>query len=91
MIREHDEFVWLHDRFTENEDYAGIMVCFFAILLHSERHAHYHDGSIFVVQIPPPPPRPNFDEPRIKLAKLREGEATMTKEEYNKMKQELEA
>lgn len=66
VIREHEEFVWLHDRFTENEDYAGIM-------------------------IPPPPPRPNFDEPRVKLAKLREGEATMTKEEYNKMKQELEA
>lgn len=69
-------------------------------------------------QIPPAPPRPDFDEPRHKLAKLREGqslldtctflslphpllllhyffvytgEESMTKEEYSKMKQELEA
>jgi sorting nexin-5/6/32 len=41
--------------------------------------------------IPPAPPRPDFDEPRHKLAKLREGEESMTKEEYSKMKQELEA
>lgn len=26
-MREHEEFVWLHDRFVENEDYAGILVC----------------------------------------------------------------
>lgn len=65
-VREHDEFVWLHDRFVENEEYAGII-------------------------IPPAPPKPDFDEPRHKLAKLREGEETMTKEEYSKMKQELEA
>ena len=26
-VREHEEFVWLHDRFVENEDYAGILVC----------------------------------------------------------------
>ena len=25
-VREHDEFVWLHDRFVENEEYAGIIV-----------------------------------------------------------------
>ena len=25
-VREHDEFVWLHDRYVENEDYAGIIV-----------------------------------------------------------------
>lgn len=65
-VREHDEFVWLHDRFVENEDYAGII-------------------------IPPAPPKPDFDEPRHKLAKLREGEESMTKEEYTKIKQELEA
>lgn len=65
-VREHDEFIWLHDRFIENEQYAGII-------------------------IPPAPPRPDFDEPRHKLAKLREGEESMTKEEYSKMKQELEA
>lgn len=65
-VRERDEFVWLHDRFVENEEYAGII-------------------------IPPPPPKPDFDEPRHKLAKLREGEEALTKEEYTKMKQELEA
>lgn len=65
-VREHEEFIWLHDRFIENEEYAGII-------------------------IPPPPPKPDFDDPRQKLAKLREGEESMTKEEYTKMKQELEA
>uniref|UniRef100_A0A3Q0RII6 Sorting nexin n=1 Tax=Amphilophus citrinellus TaxID=61819 RepID=A0A3Q0RII6_AMPCI len=41
--------------------------------------------------IPPAPPKPDFDSPREKMHKLGEGEATMTKEEYTKMKQELEA
>lgn len=41
--------------------------------------------------IPPAPPRPDFDASREKLQKLGEGEGTMTKEEYTKMKQELEA
>jgi sorting nexin-5/6/32 len=43
------------------------------------------------MQIPPPPPRPNFDASREKLQRLGEGEGTMTKEEFTKMKQELEA
>lgn len=46
---------------------------------------------VFVFQIPPAPPRPDFDASREKLQKLGEGEGTMTKEEFNKMKQELEA
>lgn len=66
VVRQHEEFVWLHDRFEENEDYAGFI-------------------------IPPAPPRPDFDASREKLQKLGEGEGTMTKEEFNKMKQELEA
>lgn len=45
----------------------------------------------FLFQIPPPPPRPNFDASREKLQRLGEGEGTMTKEEFTKMKQELEA
>lgn len=28
-VREHEEFVWLHDRFVENEDYAGIIVSYY--------------------------------------------------------------
>lgn len=43
------------------------------------------------LQIPPAPPRPDFDASREKLQKLGEGEGTITKEEYTKMKQELEA
>ncbi|XP_076442278.1 sorting nexin-6-like [Babylonia areolata] len=66
VVRQHEEFVWLHDRFVENEDYAGIV-------------------------IPPAPPRPDFDASREKLQRLGEGEATMTKDEFMKMKQELEA
>ncbi|KAK1791217.1 hypothetical protein P4O66_013236 [Electrophorus voltai] len=41
--------------------------------------------------IPPVPPKPDFESPREKMHKLGEGEATMTKEEYTKTKQELEA
>ncbi|XP_015766218.1 PREDICTED: sorting nexin-6-like [Acropora digitifera] len=26
VVREHEEFVWLHDRYVENEDYAGIII-----------------------------------------------------------------
>lgn len=66
VVRQHEEFVWLHDRFEENEEYGGIV-------------------------IPPAPPKPDFDASREKLQKLGEGEGTMTKEEFQKMKQELEA
>ena len=45
----------------------------------------------YILKIPPPPPRPDFDASREKLQKLGEGEGSMTKEEFNKMKQELEA
>ncbi|KAH7730703.1 Protein SNX-6 a [Aphelenchoides avenae] len=65
VVREHDEFVWLHNCLEENEEYAGFI-------------------------IPPAPLRPDFDASREKLQKLGEGEATMTKEEFQKMKQELE-
>jgi len=43
------------------------------------------------VKIPPAPPRPDFDASREKLQKLGEGEGTIPKEEFTKMKQELEA
>lgn len=66
VIREHEEFVWLHDRFVENEEFAGFI-------------------------IPPSPPKPDFDASREKLQRLTEGESTMTKEEFGKMKQELES
>ncbi|XP_067845352.1 sorting nexin-5 isoform X1 [Heptranchias perlo] len=66
VIRQHEDFVWLHDILVENEDYAGII-------------------------IPPAPAKPDFDVAREKMQKLGEGENSMTKEEFNKMKQELEA
>jgi sorting nexin-5/6/32 len=64
--REHEEFVWLHTMYVENEEYGGIV-------------------------IPPAPSRPDFDASREKLQRLGDGEGTMTKEEFTKMKQELEA
>ncbi|XP_017853912.1 sorting nexin-32 isoform X3 [Drosophila busckii] len=66
VVRQHEEFVWLHDRIEENEDYAGYI-------------------------IPPCPPRPDFDASREKLQRLGEGEGNMTKEEFKKMKSELES
>ncbi|KAF7637314.1 Sorting nexin [Meloidogyne graminicola] len=65
VVREHDEFIWLHNCLEDCEDYAGFI-------------------------IPPAPPRPDFDSSREKLQKLGENEATMTKDEFAKMKQELE-
>ena len=41
--------------------------------------------------IPPAPTKPDFDGPREKMQKLGESEGSMTKEEFAKMKQELEA
>ncbi|XP_059079228.1 sorting nexin-6-like [Tigriopus californicus] len=41
--------------------------------------------------IPPAPPKPDFDQSREKLRKLGDAEGNLTKEEFNKMKQELEA
>ena len=49
------------------------------------------EAFLIFVKIPPCPPRPDFDASREKLQKLGEGEGTMTREEFTKMKQELEA
>ncbi|XP_037081714.1 sorting nexin-32-like isoform X2 [Pollicipes pollicipes] len=65
VVRQHEEFIWLHSALEESADYSGFI-------------------------IPPAPPRPDFDASREKLQKLGEGEGNMTKEEFNKMKQELE-
>lgn len=42
-------------------------------------------------QLPPPPPHPDFESSRRKLQHLGESEGSMTKEEFNKFKQDLEA
>lgn len=42
-------------------------------------------------QIPPAPPRPDFEASREKLQKLGEGNSSITREEFAKMKLELEA
>lgn len=42
------------------------------------------------IQIPPAPPRPDFDASREKLQRLGEGEGALTREEFLKMKEELE-
>ncbi|GAB1302051.1 Sorting nexin-32 [Apodemus speciosus] len=66
VVRQHEEFIWLHDAYVENEEYAGLI-------------------------IPPAPPRPDFEASREKLQKLGEGNSSITREEFSKMKQELEA
>ncbi|KAL0274268.1 UNVERIFIED_CONTAM: hypothetical protein PYX00_006734 [Menopon gallinae] len=66
VVRQHEEFVWLHDRFEEEPMYVGFI-------------------------IPPAPPRPDFEASREKLLKLGESEGTMTTDEFDKMKKELEA
>nr|XP_031546772.1 LOW QUALITY PROTEIN: sorting nexin-32 [Vicugna pacos] len=66
VVRQHEEFIWLHDAFVENEEYAGLI-------------------------IPPAPPRPDFEASREKLPKSGEGDSSVTREEFAKMKQELEA
>ena len=54
-------------------------------------HRTVNLNSMTLPQIPPAPPKPDFDQSREKLQKLGEGEASMTKEEFQKIKQELEA
>ena len=41
-VREHEEFVWLHDRFVDNEEYAGIIV---------SPHTHTHTGTHYLPHI----------------------------------------
>lgn len=81
VVREHEEFMWLHDAIEETEAYAGYIVSTFKSLPIDE----------LPMQIPPPPPRPDFEASRAKLTDLGEREATMTKEEFAKVKKELEA
>lgn len=66
VVRQHEEFIWLHDCLEDNDQYAGYI-------------------------IPPPPPKPDFDASREKLQRLGDGEMNLSKEEFARMKQELEA
>src|SRR4051812_40984522 len=82
VVREHEEFIWLHNCLEDNEASAGFIVSL-------ERAGGgafdvYNNGTEFGggLKIPPAPPRPDFDASREKLQKLGEGESTMTKEEF---------
>lgn len=66
VVRQHEEFLWLHDVISNNEQYYGYI-------------------------IPPPPSRPDFDVSREKLQKLSDDEEIMTEQDFQKMKEELEA
>ncbi|RDD44836.1 Sorting nexin-6 [Trichoplax sp. H2] len=66
VTRDHEEFIWLYDRYQDNENLEAYI-------------------------IPHPPPKPDFDTAREKLQRLGESEGVLTKEEFDKMKQELEA
>ncbi|VDL95952.1 unnamed protein product [Schistocephalus solidus] len=46
---------------------------------------------LFAEQVPPAPPRPDFDASRAKLQRLGKSEGTMTKQDMQKLKAELEA
>ncbi|XP_063154694.1 sorting nexin-5 [Candoia aspera] len=68
----------------------------FSVTRHHEDFEWLHDTLIETEDyagliIPPAPAKPDFDGPRMKMHKLGEGEMSMTKEEFTKMKQELEA
>ena len=92
VVRQHEEFVWLHDRFEENEEYAGYIVCSIILFIYFLPQTKVTFINVFILfKIPPCPPRPDFDASREKLQKLGEGEGSMTREEFMKMKQELEA
>ncbi|XP_068412415.1 sorting nexin-32 isoform X4 [Eschrichtius robustus] len=78
VVRHHEEFIWLHNAYVENEEYAGLIREDFQLCPSLE-------------QIPPAPPRPDFEASREKLQKLGEGDSSITREEFAKMKEELEA
>lgn len=55
-------------------------------------HDQFEDNSAFAgFIIPPAPPRPDFDASRAKLTRLGKSEGTMTKQDMQKLKAELEA
>lgn len=66
-------------------------ICLCACRFFGGENNTMYTNDFFCSQIPPAPPKPDFESPREKMHKLGEGEATMTKDEYTKMKQELEA
>ena len=37
VIRDHDDFIWLHDRFEENANYAGFIVSVFIFYLRNSK------------------------------------------------------
>lgn len=46
VVRQHEEFIWLHDRYEENEEYAGFIVSLFR-----SSFFHYVIWHIFNIQI----------------------------------------
>lgn len=94
VIREHEEFIWLQERFVENEMYTGYIVSCTLFLAKFPFFRQVLNLILFhtvVWQIPPPPPHPDFESSRRKLQQLGESEGLMTKDEFNKFKQDLEA
>lgn len=37
VVRQHEEFIWLHDRYEENEEYGGYIVSCMDLLTHHPR------------------------------------------------------
>ena len=64
VIRQHEEFVWLSERFAENDTYAGYIV---------RPRTRLHDDDVTCTQLPPCPLKPDFSQSHGKLAKLQAG------------------
>ena len=52
VVRQHEEFVWLHDRFEENEDYAGYIVSEVDFITDKGGLILDKPQILFIVQIP---------------------------------------
>jgi len=48
VVRQHEEFIWLHDRYNENPEYAGIIVSipFYHVL----NEIYYQELNVLTIQ-----------------------------------------
>lgn len=54
MVRQHEEFVWLHDRFEENEEYAGYIVSSSKLFFYKQQAGHLPSISSPPTPLPAP-------------------------------------
>jgi sorting nexin-5/6/32 len=86
--RLHSDFVWLHERYLENDEFAGFVVGFFFFGLVVYFPGLTRAGGL---QLPPCPPKPDFSQSHGKLAKLQANEGSMSRDELEKLKGEIQS